>query len=90
MKHFTHLQTCMKPLLKNLIKIISHGGSGEETWDAESTSKGGGLLTVCLSVVFRMAFVVVNLVLAMSSKLATLFKRTPRTSVMPILKLTLQ
>lgn len=36
---------------------ISHGGSDEEVWDADSTSKAGGLLSVCLSFVFRMAFV---------------------------------
>ena len=37
---------------------ISHCGSDEEVWDADSTSKAGGFLTVCLSFVFRMVFVV--------------------------------
>ena len=37
---------------------ISHGGSEEEKWDAESTAKASGLLTSCLTFVFRMAFVV--------------------------------
>ena len=68
---------------------ISNGGSGEEVWDAESTSKAVGSLLYVSVLCFAWHLLCVNLVLAMSSILAALFKRRPKTSVMPILKLTL-
>ena len=46
-----------KPIVQSL-DHISSGGSEEERWDSESTTKASGLLTTCLSFVFRMAFVV--------------------------------
>ena len=53
-----HTFSSMYGAVVETLDHISHGGSDGEVWDADSTSKAGGLLTVCLSFVFRMAFVV--------------------------------
>ena len=47
----THFAELCSAIIQTL-DHISHGGSEEQKWDAESTAKASGLLTACLTFVF--------------------------------------
>lgn len=70
------------------LEHISHGGSEDEKWDAESTAKASGLYTTCLTFVFRMAFVVCKACLSYLLPISVSLQKKAR-DVTLILKLVL-